>query len=172
MAFLSKSNTDPSVVDAFRSLWMIVKQQKGFTLLEISLVLGVVGILSAFAIVAYGKYLEKTDITSIKSFQSALQTTLTRAKDLEELPPLALIARDPKKLARAVNLDEDTLISYKGNNEYLLTLNSTGRKATFRINSTGDVKLMAMDGFTQFVLCEGGNICEGNPKDDKKGDDK
>jgi len=67
--------------------------QKGFTLIELMIVVAIIGILAAVAIPAYGDYTTKAKLAKVVSalspIQTALVTTYNDAGSLANLPALA-----------------------------------------------------------------------------------
>jgi type IV pilus assembly protein PilA len=62
----------------------VLKHQKGFTLVELMVVVAIIGLLSAVAVPNFKKYQAKAKISEAKLQLSALYT----AQRLQHLPPL------------------------------------------------------------------------------------
>jgi len=61
--------------------------QKGFTLIELMIVVAIIGILAAIAIPAYQNYIAKTQVTrvlgEISSMKTAIETNMLNGEDVE-----------------------------------------------------------------------------------------
>lgn len=74
---------------------MFMNTQKGFTLIELMIVVAIIGILAAIAIPAYQNYIAKTQVTrvlgEISSMKTAIETNMLNGEDVEVAADLGYV---------------------------------------------------------------------------------
>lgn len=76
-----------------------VKLQKGFTLIELMIVIGIIGVLFALAVPIYREYISRTQVTRVVYELSAAKTGVDGALFEGRIPVVTLKAQDESKFS-------------------------------------------------------------------------
>jgi prepilin-type N-terminal cleavage/methylation domain-containing protein len=139
------------------------KAQKGFTLIELALVLAVIGVLTAFAVMTYGSNQEYRDASMIQSAQGSLQSIISQGAIRMDISPAVLSQNYSNSVLTAYQAvigqngaTSDNGVTVTANNgSYVVTIGkgTSARSATFQVSSTtGDVQLTALNNFTRYTV--------------------
>jgi prepilin-type N-terminal cleavage/methylation domain-containing protein len=129
---------------------------KGFTLIELAMVIAVMAILSAFALVSFGNSGEKRDATMVQSAQASLQSIVSQGAVRmdtrpDQLPPNAVLMAVQAIVGQSGTGNSGVLFTNNGS-QYTMTINGSSRSATFDISSTGDVRLIGLNNFPNYTV--------------------
>ena len=118
--------------------------QRGFTLIEMAMVIAILAIVSAFAFISYNGTTETRDAAVVQSVQVTLQQVISQASGRYDINPTALDSAD------VVNAVEGYMIDTTGGNNivfaatgggYRMSITGSGRGGNYSVNSSGDVTL-------------------------------
>lgn len=131
---------------------------RGFTLIELAMVIAVIAILSAFALVSFGNTGETRDATMVQSAQASLQALISQGAvrmdkkpyDLDEKSVLTAIRATAGELSATKN--RDVTFTSNAPKQYTMTIGSSRRSAVFEVSTTGDVKLKALNNFQHYQV--------------------
>lgn len=143
--------------------------RKGFSLIELAMIIAIIAILASFAVVSFGNLDEERDARMVQAAQATLQSIVSegaarldiRPADFQDAQYQAVLLAAQASIGQKLNSNQgDVRLSRSGNN-YTLTIDSSGRQAVFRITNTGTVKLERVDKFASYVASSDGVIQKG-----------
>ena len=136
--------------------------RKGFTLVEIGVIIGVMTILSAFAITAYLGMDEGRDAAMIQSAQVSLQQVISQGAARLDVAPNALPPAAVLTAVQAVTGQNTQGVTFNvtNNGSFSVTVDSTGRSATFDVRQNGDVVIRpsSLNNFAHYTVNSNGVI--------------
>ena len=146
---------------------MTVSQgSRGFTIIELAMVIAVVAILSAFALVSFGNTGETRDASMVQSAQASLQSIISQGAvrmdkkpyDLDEKSVLTALKATIGELSATQNRG----ITFTSNapKQYTMTIGSSRRSAVFEVSTTGDVKLKTLNNFQHYQVDQSNGIIQ------------
>lgn len=139
---------------------------RGFTIIEVAMVIAVIAILSAFALVSFGNTGETRDASMVQSAQASLQSLISQGAvrmdkkpyDLDEKSVLTAI----KASAGDFNATQNRGVTFSSNasKQYTMTIGSSKRSAVFEVSTTGDVKLKTLNNFQHYQVDQSNGIIQ------------
>lgn len=131
--------------------------QRGFTLMELCMVIALIALVSAFAIISFGNTGERRDATMVQAAQANLQTIISQGAvrmDIrpDQLPSNMVLTAIQSSIGESGANNSGVRFTATGNNSYTMTITSSNRSATFDVSNTGDVRLIGLNNFTSYVV--------------------
>jgi prepilin-type N-terminal cleavage/methylation domain-containing protein len=148
---------------------LMTKRQcnRGFTLVEVALVIAVIAILAAFALVSFSNTGETRDASMVQSSQAALQSLISQGAARMDVKPSELDANMVLTAIRANVGEKQDGSSSRGvtftatsgaTPQYTMIIASSQRSAVFEVSTTGDVKLKTLNNFQHYQVDQNGII--------------
>ena len=132
--------------------------KRGYTLIELAVIIVVIGILATFALTSLQGSDETRDAAMVQSAQAALQSVVSQGSARQDKAPSSL---DPNAVLNALKADFNSngnngavQFSLSGNT-FVMTIPGKSRSATFGIGTDGDVDLMSLSNFTDYTVQNG-----------------
>jgi prepilin-type N-terminal cleavage/methylation domain-containing protein len=132
------------------NLFKTSQLKRGFTLIELVIIMAILGIFTMFAIVAMGDADEQKDVRAFNTVQATLQSVVLQGAERtnsqpNELSAATVIAAMPPHRYIGLTKVNDSIISASTNRGRLRTVE-------FTTNTCGDVCMTSLTGFTAFSL--------------------
>ncbi|MEB3287242.1 MAG: hypothetical protein VKJ04_07035 [Vampirovibrionales bacterium] len=132
---------------------------KGFTLLELCVIFGIVAVLSAVAIGNWATTTEVRDAAAVQSGQAALQQVISQGSTRADTSPANLLASQRNNVLTAANLlmqNRRELVFSNAAPNVRLSITTSGRWANFSVDADGNVVLQALSAdWTDFTVDNG-----------------
>ena len=128
---------------------------RGYSLIELGLVIAIVAILAGFAITSFGNTGETRDASMVQSAQASLQSIVSQGSVRQDvkpvnLQPAAVITAIQSSFGQGQNVTF-TSSGGAGGTQYTMTIQNN-RSATFQVTPTGDVSLIGINKFYHYQV--------------------
>lgn len=138
---------------------------RGFTLVELAVVLVLIAIFSSFAIISFGGTSEVKDAKLVESTQASLQSVVSQGSARLDLSPAQLVEERYDDIVNALrgNLQQtgagDDLVSFSFSGDlFQLSLLKSGRGASYTVTNSGDVRIANLSNFPSYTVSASGTI--------------
>lgn len=132
--------------------------KRGFTLIELAITIMIIAILAAFTWTSFQGTDEARDAAMVQSAQAALQSIVSQGSARTDVPPASLPRTSVLNALTASfstsGNGSSVKFSVSGNN-FVMTIPSKGRAATFGIAANGNVNLLNLSNFTDYTVQNG-----------------
>jgi hypothetical protein len=137
-----------------RRLWA---STAGFNLVELTMIIFTISLLAAFAVVSFGNTSEQRDATMVQSAQASLQSIVSQGSVRmdtrpDQLPTSAVLMAVQSAVGENGGNNSGVHFTNNGGNQYTMTIDSSGRAATFDISTSGDVRLIGLNSFPNYTV--------------------
>lgn len=134
-----------------------MRQHAGFTLIELTVIVVALLVLSAVSLIMYGDVMESGDATLVDSVQASLQSVVSQASARLDVNPTATPAANIVNVLR-MEVPQRAVVNATGTTTYRLTMTHSGRRAAYRVNANGSISLTGLSGFTHYGIDADGSI--------------
>lgn len=125
-------------------------------MIELGMIMMVISMLAAFALLSFGNTGEQRDASMVMSAQANLQSIVSQgAVRLDRRPdqlPTSAVLMAVQATVGQTNTDSRGITFTGTGNQFTMTINGTSRAATFEISNTGDVRLIGLSNFSNYVV--------------------
>ena len=147
---------------------MKAQMQKGFTLIELMIVVAIIGILAAVALPAYQDYTQRAKAAELVLAASTARTCISESAQVGQKPDECAADFKPTKYVKTVTVDENGKITATGQSDLDgLSITLTPQSVSAADGSTAATAATAASFQTPFVITEwvcGGAAEEGKAK--------
>ncbi len=135
---------------------LALQSARGYTLIELAVVIAVLGILTAFAVVSFGNTGERRDATMVQAAQANLQSIISQGSVRmdtrpDQLPANMVLTAIQMAVGEQGASNQRVRFTSAGN-QYTMSLDESSRSATFDVTNTGDVRLIGLNNFPNYVV--------------------
>lgn len=134
-----------------------MRASKGFTLIEMVVIMTIIAVLATFAAFTYSDIMEAGDAALVDSAQASLQSVVSQASARMDVNPTALAGNAVANAVR-MNVPERAVITSGGGAVYGLNITNSGRTARYQVGANGDVVLIGLSGFSNYSISGDGTI--------------
>lgn len=140
------------------------KASQGISVIEVAMVIGILAIISVFAVVSFGNTSEVRDASMVQSAQASLQSIISQGAvrmdvkpyDLNEAMVLTAIRAN---IGERGTTNRGVTFTSPGPHSYTMTIGTSQRSATFDVSTTGDVRLRSpLNNFPHYQVDANGII--------------
>lgn len=134
--------------------------QRGYTLIELAMIIGIMGMLAMFGVMSFGGLNEKRDAQMVETVQADLQSIVSQGMTRMDVNATQLMSTYSANVLTAVQAvigqnggnDLGITITNAGN-QYTMTITKSQRTATYSVSNTGDVNLVSISpNFTGYCV--------------------
>lgn len=138
------------------------KPAKGYTMVELAMIILIIGMLAAFGVVSMNGLGEQRDASMVQSAQASLQSIVSQGAARLDVTPKELRDNHSAQILLAIQ----SAIGQNGSNNggvtfansggtFTMTIDSSGRQASFSVSNSGDVNLVDLKKFTVYKVDNG-----------------
>lgn len=137
--------------------------KSGYSLLELGLIIGVMAVLSCFALVSFGNMGEERDAKMVQAAQASLQSIVSEGAARLDMRPAdfgddqfqAVLLAAQASIGQRTGTNSSSVQLSRAGRNYTLTIASTGRQAVFSLSTSGNVDLIRVDNFGSYTASNG-----------------
>lgn len=159
--FMSQAGRKSNPAMKSRSVKSLVV--KGYTLIELAMVIAIVGVLTAFGLVSFGNMDEQRDASMVQSVQASLQSIVSQGAARLDIRPadfqnaqLDAVLMAAQGLVARQAANNPVNITRSGRT-FTLTIPSSGRGAQYAVDANGNVNLVpnSLQNFATYTVQNG-----------------